>query len=245
MNHKKIVFFDIETASGYETLDALGDANPRMYELWCKRAEYLRTRFEENKALTDDELYLEKAALSAEFSRIVCATFGRIEFHQDEILGESSTLVLKSYSSKNEIDILKGINQVFDKFKGFKFCGHNIKRFDIPFICKRLIINDIPLPSELQIIDKKPWEIPFLDTSEQWGFGAWQESYTSLDLLCTVLNIESPKDSVEGKDVSKHFWMGQLNEITNYCEKDVAATAKCFLKLNGLPVVKDVKYRIS
>ena len=79
MNIKKIVFFDIETASGYKDLDALYAANPKMYELWCKRAEYLRTRFEENKDLTDDQLYEQKAALSAEFSRIVCATFGRLK----------------------------------------------------------------------------------------------------------------------------------------------------------------------
>jgi hypothetical protein len=241
MNHKKIVFFDIETASAHRTLDELADANPKMYELWCKRAEYLRTRFEENKGLTDDELYVEKAALSAEFSRIVCATFGRIEIQQDDILGETSKLTLKSYSSENELEILRGIHQVFDKFKGYKFCGHNIKRFDVPVICKRLLINGFILPNELQIMEKKPWETSFIDTAEQWGFGAWQESFTSLDLLCTALGVESSKESIEGSDVTEYFWSGRLDEITKYCERDVVATTNCYLKLNGLPEVKDIK----
>jgi hypothetical protein len=241
MNLKKIVFFDIETASFCQTLDELHDYNPKMYELWCKRAEYLRGRFEENKGLTNDELYTQKAALSAEFSRIVCATFARLDLVQDEILGESSVLSIKSYSGSNESEILKGIYQVFDKFKGFKFCGHNIKRFDVPVISKRLLIGGFGLPSELQTFDKKSWEVPFLDTSDMWSFGAWQESFTSLDLLCTVLEVESSKGEMEGSEVSSAFWNGNIAEITKYCERDVVATTNCFLKLNSLPIVKDTK----
>ena len=74
----KMVFFDLETASTYATLAKLEKANPKMAELWRKRCEYLRTRFEENKNMTDDELYEAKAALTPEFSRIVCASFGRL-----------------------------------------------------------------------------------------------------------------------------------------------------------------------
>lgn len=241
MNIKKVVFFDIETASGYKNLDALYDANPKMYELWCKRAEYLRTRFEENKDLTDDQLYEQKAALSAEFSRIVCATFGRLEVVTDDTLSERTIMSLKSYNSDDEVEILHGVYQVFDKFKGFKFCGHNIKRFDIPVISKRLLIEGLKLPDELQTFDKKPWELPFLDTSDMWSFGAWQESFTSLDLLCTALGIESSKESMEGSEVSTQFWNGNIYDITKYCERDVVATANCFLKLNSLPIVQGTK----
>ena len=46
---KKMVFFDLETASTYASLSELELANPKMAELWRKRCEYLRSRFEENK----------------------------------------------------------------------------------------------------------------------------------------------------------------------------------------------------
>lgn len=242
MNLKKIVFFDIETASSHSSLDELSDVNPKLADLWRKRSEYLRTRFEENKDLTDDELYLKKAGLSAEFSRIICATFGRIDIKEDAVLGDQTTLTIKSYSGSDELAILNGIHQVFSKFEGFKFCGHNIKRFDIPVICKRMLINGLVLPTTLQTFDKKPWELPYLDTSEMWSFGAWQESFTSLDLLCTSLGVESSKDSLEGDMVNSYYWDGKISEIVEYCEKDVVATTSCFLKLNSLPEVKTIKY---
>ncbi len=78
----KIVFFDLETASEYATLDSLAINKPKMAELWSKRCVYLRSRFEENKDMTDEELYQSKAALTPEFARIVCATFGRLTFNE-------------------------------------------------------------------------------------------------------------------------------------------------------------------
>jgi hypothetical protein len=67
----KAVFFDLETAAEFESLDELASANPKKAELWSKRCDYLRSRFEENKDLSDEQLYLEKAALAPEFARIV------------------------------------------------------------------------------------------------------------------------------------------------------------------------------
>jgi uncharacterized protein YprB with RNaseH-like and TPR domain len=41
---------------------------------------------------------------------------------------------------------------------------HNAKEFDIPFIARRMIINQVPIPNKLNLFGKKPWEIPHLDT---------------------------------------------------------------------------------
>ncbi len=84
---QKMVFFDLETASTYSSLDELRLANSKMAELWEKRCDYLRTRFEENKEMSNEELYVAKAGLTPEFSRIVCASFGRISFQGDDITG--------------------------------------------------------------------------------------------------------------------------------------------------------------
>jgi DNA polymerase elongation subunit (family B) len=230
----KMVFFDFETASYYDSLDELADCNPKMASLWSTRCEYLRSRFEENKDKSDEELYLEKAALTAEFGRIVCATFGRVTF-----AGEEPTSIIKSYISSDESEVLAGVDKVFNKFASLKFTGHNIKRFDIPYACKRLLINGEALPKGLQVTNMKPWEMPFIDTSEVWSFGAWQEGFSSLDLLATCLGLESPKEEMHGSEVGEYFRAGKLDEISKYCEQDVLATINIILKLSGLPVVKD------
>jgi 3'-5' exonuclease len=231
----KIVFFDLETASEYQSLDELAAVNPKMAELWSKRCIYLRSKFEENRDLTDEELYQAKAALTPEFSRIVCATFGRLTF-----IGNEPSAILKSYCSTHEEDVLDGIQKVFDKFATLKFSGHNIKRFDIPMMCKRLLINGRPLPKGLQVQNLKPWEMPFIDTSELWSFGAWQESFVSLELLVTSIGLETPKNDIKGEDVSKVFWeASDTSRIAEYCQRDVFAVMQALLKLSGLPVVED------
>jgi len=244
---QKMVFFDLETAPEYSSLDDLAQANPKMAELWAKRCEYLRSRFEENKDFTDEELYLEKAALTPEFNRIVCATFGRVSFSQDQVLGTSvPSLLIKSYSSSSEEEILDGIQKVFTSFAAYKFVGHNIKRFDIPVLCKRILINGRTLPKGLQIQNLKPWEMPFVDTSEVWSFGAWQEGFVSLELLATSLGLDTPKDDIKGADVGRVFWEeGNIERITKYCEKDVLAGVQIILKLSNLDIVEDYQLQNS
>jgi hypothetical protein len=231
----KVVFFDLETASEYATLDELALAKPKMAELWSKRCEYLRSRFEENREMTDEELYKAKAALTPEFARIVCATFGRISYTGDE-----PNALLKSYCSTSERDVLEGITKVFDKFATLKFSGHNIKRFDIPMMCKRLLINGYTLPRGLQVQNLKPWEMPFIDTSEIWSFGAWQEGFASLELLVTSIGLETPKGDIKGEDVSRVFWEeGDTDRISEYCQRDVFAGMQTLLKLSNLTVVEE------
>ena len=234
----KAVFFDLETAAEYESLDLLLLANKKKAELWSKRCDYLRSRFEENKYLTDEELYVEKAALTPEFARIVCATFARLSWTED-----GPSLIVKSHSSDSEIEVLEGIHKVFEKFFNLKFVGHNIKRFDVPMMCKRLLINGYSLPKGLLIHNLKPWEMPFIDTSEVWSFGAWQEGFTSLDLLATSIGLDSPKEEIQGSEVNSYFWKGEIEKITKYCERDVMTTTNILLKLSGLSIVKDYAYQ--
>lgn len=244
---QKVVFFDLETASSHASLDELNRENPKLAELWCKRCEYLRTRFEENKELSDEQLYEEKAALSPEFARIVCATFGRLTFTEDPVLDQLvPSLTVKSYSSDDEAIVLDGICKVFTKFSSYKFAGHNIKRFDVPMMGKRLLISGNPLPKGLQVQNIKPWDMPFIDTSELWSFGAWQEGFTSLELLAVSLGLNTPKSDIRGEEVSRAFWQShEISRITEYCERDVLAVAQVILKLSGLTIVEDYQLQKS
>ena len=228
---KGMVFFDLETASEFESLDTLAVNKPKMAELWSKRCEYLRSRWpEDNSDLTDEELYLEKAALVPEFNRIVCASFGRLDFTD-----VYPKMVIRSYYGSDELEILNGIELVVQKFKGYKLSGHNIKRFDIPVMCKRFIINGYNLPTSLQVHNKKPWEMPFVDTSESWSFGAWQEGFVSLELLMTSLGLDTPKDDIRGEDVSRVYWEdSDYKRIAKYCEKDVFALGQAMLRMSNL-----------
>ena len=67
------------------------------------------------------------------------------------------------------LDFKNLLQSHFNKTK-HKLCGHNSKEFDIPFIARRMIIHNMPLPDKLNLFGKKPWEIPHLDTMDLWKF---------------------------------------------------------------------------
>lgn len=231
---KKMVFFDVETATSHENYSELSD---RMKELWSKRCEWLKDNYEDNRGKTDEELYYHKGALHAEYNRVLCVSFGRVDI--DELGNISHTV--HTCSGHDEKKVLKEVLDVFIKFNAskFKFVGHNIKNFDIPVILKRALIKGVTIPSFLHLHDLKPWETPFLDTSDIWKFGSWNGGNVSLDLLSASLSIPTPKDEMNGSMVSEAYWKhNQLNDIVKYCEKDVIATANVILKMAGQNIIE-------
>jgi predicted PolB exonuclease-like 3'-5' exonuclease len=234
---EKFLFFDIETAGIEADFSKL---SPRLQQQWEHRAEFLRTqlsqKYPDNAGRDTADLFAEKSALQAEFGRIVCISFGKVKFNED---GEPSAQIVSYTGSEEEIltnafKLISGLTK-----QGSKLLGHNIKRFDIPFLCKRAFINRIEVPAALQVWDRKPWEIPVVDTSELWSFGAWQEGFTSLDLLSAVLGIPSPKDEMQGSQVHSEFYAGNILEIQKYCQKDVISLIKIILSLANLNQVEE------
>lgn len=140
---------------------------------------------------------------------------------------------VKSFAGDDEAQIL---NDFFDLLnshynqKYHRLCGHNIKEFDIPYICRRAMVNNIALPDIIDTAGKKPWEVNHLDTLEYWKFGD-RKNFTSLDLLCRINNIQTPKDDISGEQVAGVYRNDKdLARIQTYCEKDVVATARLYLK---------------
>ena len=118
-------------------------------------------------------------------------------------------------------------------------CGHNAKEFDIPFIARRMIINQITIPNKLNLFGKKPWEIPHLDTLELWKFGDYKH-FTSLKLLTKILGIPSSKGDIDGSQVAHVFYVEKdIDRIVIYCEKDVIAVAQIFLRLRREDLLVD------
>ena len=122
---------------------------------------------------------------------------------------------------------------------GSKFlCAHNGKEFDFPYLCRRFIINNIPIPGLLQLSGKKPWEVNHIDTLELWKFGDYK-SYTSLNLLAHTLGIPTPKDDIDGSMVWKVYWEEKnIERIVTYCQKDVITVTQVFLRMSGEPLIK-------
>ena len=228
---KRILFIDIETATVCPQWE---DLNENMQQLWVKKSKTLRVINEEDA--DPARLFEDKAGIFSEFSKVVCISIGSLVLQENRWVFR-----LKSIFDSDEKILLNNFLSVLSRFesanKDMKFCGHNIKEFDLPFLCRRMIINGISLPAALQLNNKKPWEITHIDTLELWKFGDYK-NYTSLALLAEVLGIPSPKSDIDGSMVGKVYWAEKNPErIAQYCMQDVLTTAKVFMRLGGLQEV--------
>lgn len=220
----QVMVIDIETVPQYSSFH---DVPPNLQELW-----ELKTHFQRSTDQSAEEFY-EKAGILAEFGKIICISLG-IFSYQDK----AYSLRIKSISGDDEKEILEQFSSLLEKqVPTLMFCAHNGKEFDYPYLCRRLLVNGIEIPVQLQISGKKPWEVNHLDTMELWKFGDYKH-YTSLNLLATILNIPTPKDDIDGSQVRQVYYEEKnLDRIVTYCQKDVVTTAQVLLKFKGMDII--------
>lgn len=225
---KDILVIDIETVSGFQTYSEL---DPRFKELWDHKSTFI------NNLKTSEELYYEKGGIFAEFGKVVTISLGFF-YVEDENL----CFKVKTLSNNDEMTLLNEFNNLITtKFHPGKltFCAHNGKEFDYPYLCRRMIINQITLPDVLKICSKKPWENRHVDTLEMWKFGD-RKNFTSLDLLAATLGVPTSKDDCDGSMVNHIFYKeNDLARISKYCAKDVVVTAQVYLRLTGKPLMRE------
>lgn len=231
-----ILFLDIETVPQYESYQELPE---EWKALWDIKAGHLIR----NKEVESVESIYPRAGIYAEFGKIICISCGFIQGS-----GDQKRIILKSFYGENEAILLFEFAEMLRKWSGTEqrfLCAHNGKEFDFPYLCRRLVINNIPIPLILNIAGKKPWEINHLDTMELWKFGDFK-SYTSLNLLAHTLNIPTPKDDIDGSRVWEVYWKDKdLNRIVTYCQKDVITVTQLLLRLIGEQLVKQENIEIK
>jgi hypothetical protein len=230
----KLLFFDIESVSQYEDLYDMTEDKLKMWESYYdsfRKKVTDETRIDsESMSLKEihQEVYRQTAAFFPEYGKVACVSMAFVT--------KEGEVRFESFYGEDELHILTEVRKIFDKIEplGFDLCGQSIKIFDIPFLGKRFFINGMKPPKLFPTHETKPWDLRVVDTKEVWQFGNnW--SLGSLDLICSSLDIESPKNGdVKGDSVTTNYWEGNHEEIKEYCERDVKALVDIITKLNNL-----------
>lgn len=229
----ELLLLDIETVPQYPSFTGMDSNWQSLF-----RDKVAKTVPEDEEP---EESYRKKAGILAEFGKIICISAAF--FYEDENKGLS--LKIKSIYGHNEVEILSNFidlcNKMYRHYPRFQFGGHNIKEFDIPYICRRLLINRLGLPEYLQLHDKKPWEVKMFDTLNWWKFGD-NKNYISLHLLANVLGIPSSKSDIDGSMVQDVYYRdNDLSRIAAYCQRDVVVTANVILRFLNMPLLEDAR----
>lgn len=220
-----LLFLDIETVPLSPKYEDLSDT---WKTLWQAKHRTFKDTDESEK-----ETYENRAGIYAEFGKIICVSLGY--FHHDKEKN-ADIFRVKSFYGDDEKTILQRLTALLAKHfsdNDWQLCGHNVREFDIPYLCRRILANGLPLPSLLDVSGRKPWEMNIIDTMQQWRFGDFK-NYTSLQLIAAALQIPSPKQDIEGKDVARVYWQEKdLQRIMEYCQRDVITVARILLKFKA------------
>jgi hypothetical protein len=234
----KILFLDIETVGLCRNWEGCKENHPNIAEQFVKYFDWFLKRFPEDNVETDgldeelqkmNDVYEKRSALVPEFAKIVCVSMAFMT---------KDGIKQQTFSNHDEKQLLIDVRDLLDRCHKLDFylCGHNLKNFDIPMLAKRMIINGIMPSKILPSYDTKPWEVKAIDTKEIWQYGAYT-SIGSLDLVCSTMGIDTPKDGpIHGGNVHEVYWNNQsrLDEISEYCEKDVKVLVDFITKLKEL-----------
>jgi DNA polymerase elongation subunit (family B) len=226
-----LLILDIETVPQSPHFDEL---STEWQSLWVDKISKTMP-----ETITPQESYKLRAGILAEFGKIVCISTAYFYENEDK----QCCLRIKSICNNNERELLKSFTELCDKFcssrKEIMFGGHNIREFDIPYICRRMLINNLPLPSCLQLNDKKPWEVKMFDTMQWWKFGDYK-NYVSLHLLANVLGVPTSKTDMDGSMVQDVYYKdNDVQRIVDYCQRDVVVTANIILRYKNMPLLKE------
>jgi len=231
MKPEQLLFIDIETVPCEKEFELL---HPTLQKLWQKKSFLLFPG--EEPSVT----FASRAGVYAEFAKVVCIGLGYMVMED-----EGLKLRVKTLSHADEKHILEeflGICNPFFSNPQRYFCGHNIREFDIPFICRRMFIHQMNVPSILSDLqNKKPWENPMIDTMQFLKFGEYK-NFISVELLSHLLCVPTPKDDIDGSDVARVFWQDKdLERIAVYCGKDVVNVAQVYLRLQQMAILPKEK----
>lgn len=225
----KLLFLDIETVGIQPNWDTLKKENEPLSFQFENYFDWFQKRFPEDADKPIGEMFVNRSALVAEFSKIVCVSVAFVM--------ENGETKIQSYNDPDEKKLLTEVQKLLFRIGelGFWLCGHNVKGFDIPVLAKRMIMNGLQPPKILPGAGVKPWEVKALDTRELWQYGSYA-TIASLELMCVCLGVESSKTmEVTGNKVHDAFWIKKDYEgIKKYCEKDVLVLIDVIKKIKEL-----------
>lgn len=106
------------------------------------------------------------------------------------------------------------------------FIGHYITKFDLPFIWKRSVINNVATIKDVKWVDAKHGYNCY-DTMTAWaGYG----NSISADNLAKILGVEGKKEGMDGSLVYD-TWQTEPKKVIDYCHDDIAMVKKIHERL--------------
>lgn len=188
------------------------------------RTESIAAWWKENGEAAKQEA-VARTSFDGTYGRICCIGYAFDDSPAEAHCGEEDIVIRKFFLDVTEAAMVKHYDA---PVKVHTIVGHNVSAFDLRFLWQRAVILGIPRPQAIPW-QAKPWELQ--DTMVMWNPD--REKRISLDKLCKVLGIKSPKGDLDGSKIAQAWADGRHDDIAHYCKADVDATRACWQKLTS------------
>lgn len=182
----------------------------------CKKEDTIEADFKANYD-TLLQKALKKKGTGYFDSKIVCLSFA---FDDDDVqaITGSEEYIMSIFESN--------IKEKSPSYSAIFLIGFNIKGFDAPVIYLRSCLYDKKETKHAFFFGKKKM-VDVQDLACYWQY----QKYPSLDNTCKFFGIEG-KEGIDGSMVYPLYKEGKIEEIANYCNKDVEKTRALYKLLH-------------
>lgn len=241
----KLMFFSIETVASFNSFNGMSSKLQLLFK------DKFKKEVEEIKSVKDvpllignigtvdvkltlpeyqkyllDRLYIEKAPLFPEFSKVASISWGGFkndsgDFKINHLVGDEATM-LNTFAA-----VLNKIPYPY----AFTLCSFFCKNFSLPFLSKRMLVNGIQMPKIIDTEGLKAWERGHvLDLHEEWAMGVYG-SYTSLNTLWAMFNIDY--ETLKPEEIHAILASGEnIPELAKRSEEKTIGIASLYLAMS-------------
>ena len=215
------ITFDIEVAGfAWEEVDEI----TRGYLMNKARDE------EEREALP------ERTALLPGLGRIITIGLWNIEADRGLVLLEGETEEQHEWDRVPHSDIYRGTEaELLERFweivgrKRPRMVSFNGRGYDGPMLMVRSA--QLGIAPSVNLLPYRYDISQHTDLFDVFTFHGAVRDRFSLDYWCRRFDVESPKGSIDGSQVGKAYREGRIDEIGEYCLRDVRATGELYRRL--------------
>ena len=200
-----------------------------------------------NKARDEEERESmpERMALLPGLGKVIAIGLWNVEADRGLILLEGDTEEQREWERVPHSDIYRGTEEeLLQRFwdivgrKRPRMVSFNGRGYDGPMLMIRSA--QLGVRPSVNLLPYRYDIAQHTDLLDVFQFQGAVRDRFSLDYWCRRFDVESPKGSIDGSQVGRAYRDGRIEDIGEYCLRDVRATAQLYKKLENtlLPLFK-------
>jgi hypothetical protein len=178
----------------------------------------------------------ERTALLPGLGKVIAIGMWNVEQDRGLVLLEGEPEAQREWERVPHSDVYRGSEaDLLAKFweivgrKKPRLVTYNGRGYDGPILMIRSA--QLGIAPSAQLVPNRYDLAQHCDLQDVLGFQGTRRETFSLDYWCRRFDVESPKGSIDGSQISRVYRAGRIEEIGEYCLRDVRATAELYKKL--------------